>query len=233
MLIDGRFTFDYPRTDGDEEFNGRFNAEQWPVLDLRTAFDQLEYPVEGLITGDFHLYGEYIAPFGFARPTVREVIAYGEPFESATALLRYEGGGVRLDGIEIRKREGLITGAAYVDWGGTYTFNADGRRIPVGLVAAVSMPELPLDGLLQFTAGGSGSFDWPIYDVQGRIDTLLIRGETIGPMTGRVGVRNEQASVELEVASPLMAVSASGQVAVAWKTLDYHRPVGYCDRIKK
>ena len=214
MLIDGRFTFDYPRTDGDEEFNGRFNAEQWPVLDLRTAFDQLEYPIEGLITGDFHLYGEYIAPFGFARPTVREVIAYGEPFESATALLRYEGGGVRLDGIEIRKREGLITGAAYVDWGGTYTFNADGRRIPVGLVAAVSMPELPLDGLLQFTAGGSGSFDWPIYDVQGRIDTLLIRGETIGPMTGRVGVRNEQASVELEVASPLMAVSASGQVAI-------------------
>ena len=109
-----------------------------PLRTSDPAFDQLEYQVNGALSGEFHLYGKYTAPFGFGRMSIDDVVAYGESFESATAGLRFEGAGVRLDGVEIRKGDGLITGAAYVDWDGTYTFNADGRRIPMETVAAVS-----------------------------------------------------------------------------------------------
>ena len=46
----------------------------------------------------------------------------------ATSALRFEGGGVRLDSIDIAKSSGRVTGAAYVGWDGNYSFNADGTQ---------------------------------------------------------------------------------------------------------
>ena len=63
--------------------------------------------------------------------TIARGMAYDEPFSEATAALRFEGDGVRLDGIEMRKGGGTVTGAAYVGWNGTYSFNVDGRGIAV------------------------------------------------------------------------------------------------------
>ena len=82
-----------------------------------------------MLSGDFHLYGKYEGPFGFGSITIDRGIAYDEPF-SARPRLRFEGAGVRLDGIEMQKGGGTITGAAYVGWDGTYSFNADGRGSP-------------------------------------------------------------------------------------------------------
>ena len=60
-----------------------------------------------------------------------EPVAWGEPFDGATAGLRFEGEGVRIDGLEIGKGGGQITGAIFVRWDGTYSFNIDGRDIAV------------------------------------------------------------------------------------------------------
>ena len=214
LAIDGRFAFSYPRADGGDDINARFTVARWPVVDFRSAFDQLEYQVDGALSGEFHLYGKYTAPFGFGRMTIDDAVAYGEPFESATAGLRFEGAGVRLDGVEMRKGDGVITGAAYVGWDGTYTFNADGRRIPMETVATVSTERAPLSGILQFTASGVGAFEAPVYDVRGRIDSLFVRDEGVGQVTGRIGVRNDEATLDVEAASPRLAISTSGRVAL-------------------
>ena len=100
-------------------------------------------------------------------------MAYGEPFETATASLRFEGTGVRLDGIEIAKSTGAITGAACVGWDGTYSFNADGRAHPGRVADSVArFRARRCPGLLQFTATGTGTFDEPRYDVQARASTI-------------------------------------------------------------
>ena len=75
-------------------------------------------------------------PVGFGAMTIDDGVAYGEPFQKATASLRFDGAGVRLDGLNIAEGAGAITGAAYVGWDATYSFNADGRRIPVERIAA-------------------------------------------------------------------------------------------------
>ena len=212
--MNGRFAFSTPRRDGGDEINARFSVAAWPVVDFRTAFGQVVYKVDGLFTGEFHLYGRYTSPFGFGRMTINDAVAYGEPFTSATAGLRFEGGGVRLDGIELVKEGGVITGAAYVEWDGTYAFNGDGRRIPMEAVAAVSTERAPLSGVLQFTASGVGAFASPQYDVRGRIDDLFVLDEGIGQVTGRIGVRNGEATLEVEAASPRLAISLSGRVAL-------------------
>ena len=68
-----------------------------------------------------------------------------------------------------------MTGAAYVGWDGTYSFNVTGRRIPVETLNALNYPEVQLSGLLDFTASGSGLFESPRYDVRLSVGDLYVQ----------------------------------------------------------
>jgi len=211
---EGRFSLGYPRKDGGEEINARVKLTRRPLHDLRHAFLLDDYPVDGLLSGEFHLYGHYETPFGFGRMQIENGVAYGEPFDEASSSLRFEGNGVRLDGIEAVKGGGPVTGAAYVAWNGTYSFNVSGRRIPVETVVSVNYPEAPLSGTMEFTASGSGTFEEPRYDVRFGVSDLYVRDEGIGEVTGRLAVRDTTLTMELEAASPRLAVSATGRIAL-------------------
>ena len=149
-----------------------------------------------------------------ARLAIDHGVAYGETFERATSSLRFEGNGVRLDALEMRKSTGTVTGAAWVGWDGNYSFNADGTRIPVESLRTVAFPQAPLSGLLQFSASGAGTFDEPRYDVKLRVDDLFAGDEGIGQLTGRLSLRGELLTLELEAASPRLVVSGSGRIAL-------------------
>ena len=92
------------------------------------------------LPGEFHVYGPYTRPFGFGRMTIDDGTAYGERFSTASAGLRFEGNGVRLDAMQIAKGTGAITGAAYVGWNGTYSFNAEGRGLAVESLDIADVP---------------------------------------------------------------------------------------------
>ena len=64
---DGRFALGYPRKDGGEEINARIRATRWPLTDLRHAFVLDDWPLDGRLSGEFHLYGKYETPFGFGN----------------------------------------------------------------------------------------------------------------------------------------------------------------------
>ena len=219
MDVSGLFSLGFPRRDGGEEINARIRIDRRPVADLLDAFNLEDYPVDGLLSGEFHVYGPYTRPFGFGRMTIDAGTAYGEPFSTAFASLRFEGNGVRLDGVDIQKGGGHVTGAAFVGWNGTYSFNADARGLAVETLNAVAMPNLPpLTGVLDFSAGGSATFDQPRYDVRLGIHDLFFGEEGIGQVTGRLAVRDTVLTFDLDAASPRLAVSGTGRVA-----LDEHR----------
>ena len=214
IKADGVFSLGYPRRDNGEEINARVFITKRRLADLRHAFELDDYPVEGLVSGEYHLYGKYETPFGFGRLAIDTGTAYGETFDTATASLRFEGAGVRLDAIDIRKSTGTVTGAAWVGWDGNYSFNADGTRIPVESLATAAFPRAPLSGLMQFTATGTGTFEVPRYDVRMRIDDLFAADEGIGQFTGRLSLRGELLTAELEAASPRLVMSGSGRIAL-------------------
>src|SRR5919112_1273114 len=124
-----------------------------------------------------------------------------------TSALRFEGKGVRLDTIRIAKSTGEATGAAFVGWDGTYSFNVDGRRIPVESLRTASFPRAPLSGLLQFNATGAGNFDEPRYDVKLRIEDLFAGDEGVGQISGRLALRGTQVNADFDAASPRLLVS--------------------------
>ena len=96
---------------------------------------------------------------------------------------------MRLDGLDMRKGEGAMTGAAYVGWDATYSGTLDGRDIAVERVATLADPRAPLSGVVQFTLSGAGAFDSPRYELRGEIADLFISEESIGHVTGRIEVR--------------------------------------------
>jgi translocation and assembly module TamB len=211
----GRFSLGYPRRDGGEELNARFSVNGRDLADLRRAFSLDDYRLEGRFSGDFHLYGRYERPFGFGRMSVNEGVAYGESFDHFESELRFEGAGVRLDGASIRKGEGVLTGAAFIGWtGGTYSFNADGRRLPIERIDSIRVDRAPLSGLLDFSAEGSGTFDEPRYDVEIEVADLFMADEGVGAVTATLAVRGDLLTVAMDAASPRLTVSGTGRVSL-------------------
>ncbi len=216
MDVDGRFSLGFPRKDRGEELNARVRMSGRPVEDLKHAFELDDYQVDGALSGEFRVYGPYRGPFGFGRMQIDTGSGYGEDFETASAALRFEGTGVRLDTLDVHKSTGGVTGAAFVGWDGTYSFNADARRVPVESLAVARFPSLPLTGLLDFSATGSGTFDEPRYSVRGRVVDLFAGEEGLGQLTGRIEVRGDELSIaQLEGASPRLAVSGGGRITLS------------------
>lgn len=211
----GKYSLGYPRRDRGEELDARVRITNWPMADLRHAFLLDDWPVDGRVSGEYHLYGNYETPHGFGRVAIVDGIAWDEPFDRATMSLRFEGSGVRIDDLRGWKSTGQMTGAAWVGWDGTYSFNADGSGIPVETLALMTFPQLPpFSGRLQFTAAGTGVFESPRYDVKFRIADLFIGSEGIGQVGGRLGIRGLDMNVDLEAASPRLTVSGSGRVTL-------------------
>src|SRR5438093_3443821 len=152
--------------------------------------------------------------FGFGAMTIDDGIAYGEPFQKAASALRFDGSGVRLDNMIVEKGAGTMTGAAFIGWDSTYSFNADGRRIPVERLAFLAYPRAPLSGIAEFTAGGSSTFDNPRNDFRFRVNDLFIGEEGVGQVTGTLALRGNELSGSIDAASPRLAVTGGGRIAL-------------------
>ncbi|HSC28702.1 MAG TPA: hypothetical protein VLD67_15605, partial [Vicinamibacterales bacterium] len=57
IRANGQFSLGYPRRDGREEIDARVRISRRPLADLRHAFRLDDYPVEGVLSGEFHVYG--------------------------------------------------------------------------------------------------------------------------------------------------------------------------------
>ena len=214
IRADGRFSLGYPRRDRGEEIDARFRITRRDLDSVRHAFEIDDYPVSGRLSGEFHLTGAYERPIGFGSMTIEHGTAYDEPFEKATAALRFDGSGVRLDGVTLTKASATVTGAAFVGWDGNYSFEAVGRRLPVGDIAAFDYPQLRPTGAVDFSAGGSGAFENPRYDVKFRIADLTVSNEPVGQVGGTLALRGNELSGEVEVTSSRLAITGTGRIAL-------------------
>ncbi|HXI29114.1 MAG TPA: translocation/assembly module TamB domain-containing protein [Vicinamibacterales bacterium] len=215
IRADGLFSLGYPRDDDGDEINARLSVTRRDVDSLRHAFGIDDYPVSGKLSGEFHLTGAYERPVGFGSMTIDDGVAYGEPFQKATSSLRFDGRGVRLDNLNMTKDTGSLNAAAFVGWDSTYSFDADGRRIPVEHLAFLQYPRAQLAGLADFTATGSGTFDAPRNDFRFRVADMSIGEETIGQVNGTLALRGRDLSGEVDAASPRLALTGTGRISLA------------------
>ena len=115
----------------------------------------------------------------------------------------------------LAKGAGTITGAAFVGWDSHLLVQ---RRRPPDSGRArsprLAYPRAPLSGLAEFTASGSGTFDEPRYDVRFRVNDLFVGEEGVGQVTGTLALRGSELSGEIDAASPRLAVTGTGRIAL-------------------
>lgn len=214
IVPDGRFALGF-RKDGREELEAKVTFANWPMRDLKTAFQLDDWSMDGTVgSAALNLRGHYRNMFGNGQVRIDRGIAWGEAFESARADVELEGGGMLLRRLEMRKGPGVIRGSARIGWDGTYAFNAEGVAIPVELLDNFKTPRAPLTGRLDFNASGAGPFESPVYTFDGSIQDLFVGDEGIGAVTGRLTVANDILTVErLLATSSRLVARASGTVA--------------------
>jgi len=214
LEVNGRFAFGGSRPDSGDDINARFGFVDLPARHVRDAFSLEGYPIDGPLDGEIHLFGAYRRPFGSGEMTLTSGVAYGEPFDVATAGMRFEGEGAWLDGLTVSKGGGEVTGAMFIRWDGTYSANADGRDIALDTVRVIDKLRMPISGLLRFTVAGAGAFEDPRYEIDGAITDLTLADANVGQVTGRLDIRNDVTLLEVEAASPSLAISGSGRVGL-------------------
>ena len=212
LQLNGRFSIG-TRADGGDDLDASVELQAFPAERIRQAFGLTGYDVNGALHGSIRLFGRYRSPYGVGRLELRRPVAYGESFDVARAGLRFEGTGVRIDGLEVDKAGGLVTGAAFIGWDGTYSFNAEARDLDVAGIDALRVAQAPpLAGAADFTAEGAGAFEDPRYEARGLVRDLTIAGEAVGQVSGRLDVRAGALVLEAEAASLQGAASVSGRI---------------------
>ena len=69
-------------------------------------------------------------------------------------------------------------------------------------------------GAIEFSAGGSGAFESPRYDVKFRIADLTVSSEPVGQVNGTLALRGNELSGEVEVTSSRLAITGTGKIAL-------------------
>lgn len=218
LRAEGRFSLSTPRDDHGQEIDTHVTAKDWPIPDLRHAFDLDAYPIDGRLSGEYRVHGAYRRPFGSGTMTVTGGIAYGEAFQRGVGTLTLEGAGARINAIELAKGAGRIRGSAYVTWDGKYSFNAEGLAIPVEQMATLKFANAPpLSGVLGFrSASGAGTFASPTYSIEGvTIKDLFIGDEGIGQVSGDLNVQNQAMGFNVQANSARLNVSGTGRISMA------------------
>ena len=214
IRADGLFSLGYPRADGGEEINARIRVARRDLDSLRHAFGIDEYPVSGLLSGEFHLTGDYQRPIGFGGMTIDDGVAYGEPFQKrdVVAAVRRHRRAPRQHAAGEGHGRGHRRGLRRV---GFDLFVQRRRPAHSGRAARVSrVPRAPLSGLAEFTASGSGTFDVPRNDFRFRVNDLFVGEEGVGQVSGTLALRGNELSGEIDVASPRLAITGTGRIAL-------------------
>ncbi|MFI5177439.1 MAG: translocation/assembly module TamB domain-containing protein, partial [Vicinamibacterales bacterium] len=212
----GRFSLGFPRADGGEEMRAHVTIAHWPLMDLRHAFGLDDWSVDGQIAAlDLEINGPYTAPFGSGKLRLVDGVAWKEHFESAAGDLELHGTGLNIDRIAMTKGAGRVTGAALINWDGTYSFDAAGQGIKVESLDNFKVEQAPLTGLLSFTARGAGEFSSPYYEFGGTILDLYAADEFVGEVTGHLSVANNRLTIDqLNTTSFRLQANGSGQIVL-------------------
>ena len=153
---------------------------------------------------------------GFGAMSIDEGRAYNAvPVKKATASLRFDGRGIRIDAIsaDIGSGNAGITGAAYIR-DSTYSFNMTGRGIAIDGLPAARFQKIAVTGVAEFTANGSGTFDVPRNDFKVRVADLNVGGEGVGEVTATIVLRGNELSGDVNAASPRLALTGAGRIAL-------------------
>ena len=203
--IDGRLALIKWEFRPENEWSSELDLEKVPL----EAVEQLggwKYPVQGLITGQFHGHGTRAEPALTGVLDVAEGNAYSVVFNRLRGQLNVTKDEVRLANAELRffapgtegTGAGIVTGSvAYNFTNQNLTTDLVGASLPLANFRRIKATNLPVNGQLTFRLKSSGPVKHPLLDGSFRMVDFQINTEVIGSFEGNLNSDGKEARLTL------------------------------------
>ena len=183
-----------------------------PASDVQGVFG-LNLPVKGILSGSFRGSGTRMAPVFDANFALDDADIRGNHVDRFAGLLHLAHDQYQLTNGELRSGPGVVTGnVLYQPVEQEAEFNLTGRSIPLGKIAALQSPTIPVSGRLDFDVRGSGPVLSPVAQGNVRLVDLQVGPDVQGNFRGRVTSDGENA--KLSLVSEINAGRLQGEFSV-------------------
>jgi translocation and assembly module TamB len=153
----------------------------------------VQYPVQGDITGNIELHGSELNPQGQGKIQINKAKVSDEPLNNLSAQFQASGGTINST---------LVVGAATANVSFTpktkaYNFKLQTSKIDLTKSHTVQAKNLPLKGVVTISANGAGTVDDPQLAASVQIDQLQLHDTNFSRVSANLGVSNHLAKLAL------------------------------------
>jgi translocation and assembly module TamB len=207
----------------DNEWSAEINLDKVPVASMQSIFE-MHYPVEGVLTGQFHGGGTRAQPSLTGLFDLAKGQAYGLSFDHLRGQLLFSADEVRINTAELRvfpiAAEGThgaatITGSvAYRISDKNFSVDLVGAGLPLSNFEKLQSQTFPVGGQLTFRLKASGPMTAPTGDGTFRVVDLRVGQEVIGSFEGTLTSDGKAAKFVLTSAMTNGSISGSYTVGL-------------------
>ena len=173
-----------------------------------------DYPIAGLLTGDFRGGGTRAAPFLDANFSLENIEAKGFHFDRLTGQLHLKHDDIRLADAELRLGSARVNGElAYQPQEGMTQFNLSGSGIALERLKAIQSTSIAIGGQLEFHLRGSGPILAPVAQGDLHFVNFRIGTENQGNFVSQIS--SDGHTAHLTINSETAAQSATTQAKLA------------------
>ncbi len=186
------------------------DAQAHDVLEIA---GQGAVPVTGILAANGHVAGTLGNLAGGATVSLRNGVAYNQPFDAVTANVAVQGQQVTATTLQVRAQ------GVQVDGNGSYNLTSkhiqahlQGNSIRLSNLKCVQQAKTPLDGVLTFIADANGTVQQPGLVAHLALANATYTGQPIGQLNA--DVRSDRDIIYLTANSDLLntRIAATGQL---------------------
>ncbi len=185
-----------------------------PTNDLQEILE-MNYPITGLLTGDFHGSGTREAPVLDGNFVLENIEAKGIHFDRLSGHVHFGHDEDRLSSAELRNGVGRLTGDVTLHPRElSAQFNLHGTGIALEKIASIQSASIPIAGQINFDLRGNGPLLAPIAQGSLHVASLRLGTEEEGDFRGQVSSDGQTAKLSIESDSPQPALQ--GEVSLGF-----------------
>jgi translocation and assembly module TamB len=182
---------------------------------LQITGQQGNVPVTGTVALNAHVAGTLRSLSGGGHVSLRNGVAYDEPYESAVAELTVQGKDIEATNVVLKLHGVQIAGNGGYDWGSEHLHaHVEGHNILLSKFETVRKGKTDLDGVISVVADANGTMTQPGLKANLKLTSVTYKGQGIGETA--VEAHSDGETVYFRADSMLMGakVDATGQVKV-------------------
>ncbi|MGA9673255.1 MAG: translocation/assembly module TamB domain-containing protein [Terracidiphilus sp.] len=189
----------------------QLNASQVDIAEL-TGLAGQPIPLTGTLNTAIAMHGTELNPVGNGSITLANLVAYGQPVQSAK--LTFAGTGDEVHGdLAVALPSGSLKGNAIVrPREKTYIAELNAAGVDLSKLQAVSARDLKIAGVAALHATGQGAFDDPQMDATLEIPTLTMQGQNITGIKLQANVENHVANATLQSSVVNTSIQAKAKI---------------------